>query len=103
MRITVIFSRFNKHGIMTIGIMGILAFSIAGYILSMYHMFELGFDIQAAAKEVEEFNEQNLAIELTIQKQETTFASLHPEILESMEKVASIKYLTAENVALNRK
>lgn len=96
------FYGLNKRGVITIALAGVIGLGVIAYIAAIYSMFSLSFEVRAATREAEIRNERNIALELNIQRRETDFARINSEVFLSMEKIATIKYLTAENVAVNK-
>ena len=93
---------FNKGGFLSLTLLLIIVISIISYLAALFLTFGLGFKIQIAEKELTQLKDTTATLELQIQKEETSFAKNHKNILESMERVSSIKYLTIDNFAVFR-
>ena len=95
------FEALNPRGVITFFLMVVVVASIVVYISSLYYMFVLGFRIQKGTSMARDIEESNTAIDLDIQRRETAFAQLHSDVLQSMQKISRIRYLTADNVAIS--
>lgn len=95
------FGVFNKGGIISLVLLLIIIISLASYLAALFLTFNLGFKIQIAEKEFAQLKDTVAALELQIQKEETSFVKDHKDILESMERVSSIKYLAIDNFAIS--
>ncbi len=95
------FCVFNKGGFISLILILTIVISIAGYLAVLFLTFDLGFKIQAAEREFVKLKDAAATLELKIQKEETSFIENHKDVLESMERVSSIKYLTIDNFAVS--
>lgn len=91
----------NQKGFITAALTLLIIFSIVSYLVVLFLTFDLGFKIQLAEKKFAQLKNAAATLELQIQKEETSFAKDHQDVLESMERVSSIKYLTIDNLAVS--
>ena len=96
------FSDLNRRGSISVGILLVIVMSMSVYVSSVYRAFSLGFEIQKISREISEINDKKITTELDIHKRETSFAEVHPEVFQSMEKIAAITYLISKNVAMKK-
>lgn len=95
------FYDLNQKGLITLTFILIIVFSIISYLAALFLTFNLSFKIQAAEKEAAKLKNTAAVLEFQIQKEEASFVQDHKNILESMEKVSNIKYLTSDNFAVS--
>lgn len=95
------FCVFNKGGLLSLALLLIIVISLVSYLAALFLTFGLGFKIQVAEREFTKLKDAAAILELQIQKGETSFAKDHKDVLESMERVSSIKYLTIDNFAVS--
>lgn len=91
------FLEINKKGVITLALGGVIILSASAYILATYTIFGLGPRIQEAAGRLSELKNDHLKTELELQKKRAGFLKDHKSILESMEKISTVKYLRPEN------
>lgn len=94
------FCVFNKGGFLSLILLLIILISLISYLAALFLTFDLGFKMQIAEKEFAQLKNAAAILELQIQKEETSFAKDHKDVLESMERISSIKYLTIDNYAV---
>jgi hypothetical protein len=95
------FYDLNQKGFITLTLILLIVFSIISYLAALFLTFDSGFKIQTAEREFTKLKNTAATLELQVQKEETSFAKDHKDILESMERVSSIKYLTVDNFAVS--
>lgn len=93
----------NRRGAVTFALISVIFLSIAAYLVSMYYFFAVGMALRSRTAMLRDLDDSNVALELRIQAKETAFASDHKDVLESMQKISSIKYLTPANVAVSQR
>lgn len=81
--------------------MWIIAILTVTYLGSLYITFKLGFDAQAYQESITEKSAELLKLDLEVQETKKALADNHKEVLESMERISAIKYLTPEAVAVS--
>ncbi len=74
----------------------------AAYLLAIFITFHFSFQVKQNTLLYEELSDETLRSEILLQKKTSELAQNYPSILESMERVSSIKYLTPESVAASR-
>lgn len=102
-RLARIFSDANKDGRLSVILAGILGLALLSYVASLFVVFQLGFSIQEAEIQLEGYRRELADTEFRFQQ--ISSQVLLPgasEVLASMEKVTSVKYITEdESVALH--
>ena|SRR3989344_6992490 len=96
------FAHLNRRGIASGLILAVLAVGISGYLMALFFSFSLGFYIQDSAIVQDALYEALLKEELLAQEKINLLANRDNSILESMERVSAIKYLTEKSVALHQ-
>lgn len=97
------FTVINRRGVITIGLGSVIALSVAAYLVSMYYFFAVGMALRSRTEMLRDLDNSNVALELRIQTKETGFALEHKDVLESMQKISSIKYLAPANMAVSQR
>lgn len=95
------FARFNRGGVLTASFLLVLIASAGIYLGSLYTSFYFGFGMGAQQKHIVELGKNVAEIELSLQEKRDRLAYDQTAIVESMEKVSSIKYLTSDSVAIS--
>ena len=91
----------NKNGLFTISVLALHAIFAVTYLASLYLSFSYGFEIQKGNTSLRELEKKTLERELIVQEKIQALAGDNHPVLESMEKVSTIRYLTPENVAVS--
>jgi hypothetical protein len=79
----------------------IVLLTVVAYLAALYFSFSLGFQIQERNTFVADLSRDLLDANLTLQQKEVQLAGEHDSILQSMEKVSVITYITPhESVAI---
>lgn len=91
------FREYNKYGLISFGIISFLMIALVSYLTALYFIINLGFVIQKHEKVMAETSEDFLAVELAAQSGRTKLAEDQKSILESMEKISAIRYLTPKS------
>ena len=91
------FRRYNKYGLISSGVIAILIITLGSYLTALYFIINTGFAIQEQEKTMVQINEEFLAMELTTQNNRTKLAEDQKPILESMEKISTVKYLLPQS------
>lgn len=94
-----IFSRVNKNGTITIVSTTLIIFSVISYLLAAYFIFGLGFVLQEKNKEVSRYEAAAARKELKLHEAKNSLLRGGSVLLNSMEKVTSIKYLVPQGFA----
>ena len=94
-----IFSRINKKGIFTIGCGAAIGIAVVSYLVAMVTLFHLGLRVQDSSVVIARLEQDVLKSQITLQQSDAKFAEAHKEILQSMEKISSIVYISLESVA----
>ncbi|MDP3770190.1 MAG: hypothetical protein U1A25_01970 [Candidatus Sungbacteria bacterium] len=101
-RIPRTFRLINDRGSITAMIIGWGGAAIASYLIAVYYFFGLGASMQQKSLLIKELTESNTIIELTIQQKETAFARDNEDVLESMQKISDIRYVTPTDTSVSR-
>lgn len=72
----------------------ITAVLITLYLGSLYITFKTGFTLQEVTNRIAKVDEDILSLELRLQERRGRLAHDHKTVLESMERISNIKYLT---------
>jgi len=92
------FFAFNQKGIITIlGIIVILV-SVIVYLAALYVTFQTGFSIQESSEQLIRLKDGTVKLEFSLRRKEAGLAEANKELLESMEKISAVKYLTTDHV-----
>lgn len=92
------FAELNRNGIISIAFFAFAALLIAAYLAALYWTFGIGFSLQDDAKTLSQLAKENVALELKVQQKESKLTEEHADILDAMEHISSIHYLTPENM-----
>lgn len=95
-----VFSRINARGIVTIGCGVVIGSAIAMYLGAMAMLFHRGLQVQDASRVITRLEQDLLTSEIRLQERDAGFMQDHEAILQSMEKISSINYLSLESVAM---
>lgn len=96
------FQEINSKGWVTVLSGVVITISLALYIFSLYGSFGLGFKIRSHQAQVLELQNTVLNLELKLEKKQTDFTEEYKDVVESMEKISAIRYISAESVASSR-
>lgn len=88
---------FGARRIITGALAALIGVSILGYLVAVYASFSLGFQLQNQAKNQEALSKEAVGLELLAQERINLIAYEQKGVVESMEKVSAIKYLTPAN------
>lgn len=91
------FYDLNKKGLVSLLLLLIILTSVVGYLVALFTAFNLGIKIQTTEKELAKLSSDATILEVQLQKEELSFIQDRQEILGTMEKVSSIKYLQLDN------
>ncbi len=97
--VTRLFLNINKEGIFTWVSIAIIIVSAVGYIASIYLVFGLGFNIQNKSEELSHLEAVVTRKELKLHEAQVGLAKGGSELIRSMEKVTSVKYLVPDSFA----
>ena len=89
-----IFSRWNRDGRVSMALGIVIAISAGVYMASMMALFHLGFSMQGTAAIMARLEQDIRKNEILLQRDTADFADAHKDILQTMEKISSITYLT---------
>ncbi|GEM_PF-6372781 len=92
----------NRNGVVSILLLSGLVLGIGSYITFSYLTISTGLAMQERLKEIERMNKTITADEIVIQQKVSGLAESHSDLLQSMEKVSSIRYITTENFVFSR-
>lgn len=92
------FAELNQSGIISIAFIASAGLLIAIYLVALYWTFGIGFSMQGDAKTLAQIAKENVALELKVQQKESKLTEEHADILDAMERISAIHYLTPENM-----
>ncbi len=78
---------------------GILAAALGIYVTALYFTFNLGFELRERAEEISSLEESLILLETETERRKTEFAKDHEDIVQSMEKVTSLKFLKPHQIS----
>ncbi len=81
---------------------GLTTLAAVVYLVALFYSFSSGFEIQSSMRLEDDVAEALQAKELALQEKIGLLANRQGSILESMERVSAIKYLTARGLAVNK-
>ena len=91
--------RWNRAGIVSIGIMGAIVCMMLVYGIGVYYSLGIKMDIVRGRKDIAMLREQVAGLEHEVLQREQAIAVAHAEVIETMEKVSSIEFIGSESVA----
>ncbi len=97
------FEEINRDGIIMTALAWIIAVLITLYLGSLYMTFKTGFIIQEVTNRIAKVDEDILSLELRLQERRSRLAYDNTTVLESMERISDIKYLTTGTLAASLK
>lgn len=89
----------SRGGRVTLWLLGGIIFCVFIYLLALFTTFSLSFQIRENTRRYDELSEHTLRSEILLQQRKSELAENHTLLLQSMERVSSVKYLTPESVA----
>lgn len=92
------FAGLNGSGVISIALIAFAALLIATYLAALYMTFGIGVSMQGDAKTLALLAKENVALELKAQQKESKLTEEHADILDAMERVLVIRYVTPENM-----
>lgn len=93
------FGEINRSGIIMTVLVWIIAVLITLYLGSLYITFKTGFIVQEVNNRIVKADEDILNLELRLQEERGRLAHDNQTVLESMERISTIKYLTTGTLA----
>lgn len=97
------FIHANRGGVVSAILAGLTTLAVVVYLVALFYSFSSGFEIQSSMRLEDDVAEALQAKELALQEKISLLANRQGSILESMERVSTIKYLTARGLAVNNK
>lgn len=95
------FARINQKGLVTFCLLGIITLGALQYLGALYGVFSFGLQLRDENRQIAQLSEDTDGLELKVQRSAATFLVEHKELLDSMEKISEVRYLTGENVAVS--
>lgn len=96
------FNQANRQGVLTLILISLLGVSLAAYLIALFLSFSTGLTLQRDSKILENSVAQVLQQELVLRQRQNTLAESRDNLLRSMEKITSIKYITPTNITALR-
>jgi len=87
----------NKRGGITLACLGIAIISVICYLVSLYFIFQLGFEIQEKSFGVAKLANNIAESEFTMHERQLDLVHREKDLLKSMEKITTVKYLTPDS------
>ena len=79
-----------------------IAGAIVVYLVAVYSLFGLGITLQEKTIELKKLTEANIISELNLRQKQTEFARNNEDILQSMEKITNLRYITPADTAVSQ-
>ena len=92
------FTFWNRGGSISAVLITILSLAIAGYFISLYTIFQFGFILQENHVKIEQLSDVVLRQELILQKKIGFLESDSREIIKSLEKVSTVRFIPPSNM-----
>lgn len=97
-----IFRTFNQEGIVTSAAIFVIAVAVATYFIAAYSLFGLAVGLQQKTTIIKNLHESNTIAGLDLQQKQTEFARNNQDVLQSMEKISTMRYLMPVDTAVSR-
>ena len=94
------FLRKNRRGLITIFLLTLLFSAVAGYLAGLYFTFQSGLGAKDNNQKFAKLRSEIAILELRVQERQAFTNADVRAVLDSMEKISSMKYLTPESVAV---
>ena len=101
-RMNHIFDAYNQHGRIIRMLIAWIAGAIVVYLVAVYSLFGLGITLQEKTIELKKLTEANIISELNLRQKQTEFARNNEDILQSMEKITNLRYITPADTAVSQ-
>ena len=95
------FARINERGIVTYSLFGVMALGALVYLAVVYAIFFSGFQIQTQQRQIVELDTEQEGVELQVQQAMAGFETTHGDILNGMEKISEVRYVSDEQSAVS--
>lgn len=86
----------NENGVVTISLLGAGIVTLIVYLGALYAAFNFNLSVQNLAKQETDLSKEVLRIEVLLEGKKTSLAKNDAHVLEFMERVSAIKYLSGE-------
>lgn len=93
------FLELNRRGFVTIGLAVACVSGVALYVVALAVLFDTGFAMRDASREADRIEQDVLAIEIELQRNDTHFLSVHEETLRGLEVISDITYIPQDRRA----
>lgn len=90
----------NRKGVVTIFSVIFLFSAVAGYLAGLYFVFQFGLAMKNDSQKFTKLRSEIAVLELRAQGRQALTNADAKVILDSMEKISGMKYLTPESVAV---
>lgn len=97
-RITERFLDLNRNGIITSSLIAFIAAAALTYLAAMYIAFDFGFSIQLYDRDISRLETSLTNREVKLQELRTSLVGSQAELLKSMEKISSMKYIVNDGL-----
>ena len=95
------FARINERGIVTYCLLGVMALGALVYLAAVYAIFFSGFQVQSQQRDMVQLNNEREGVELKVQQAMAGFEATHWELLNGMEKISEVRYVSDEESAVS--
>lgn len=95
------FAEMNKKSAVTFCLIGIMLFGAVQYLGALYAVFSIGLRLQTENRQIRVLGQEVDALELKTQRASANFPVEHKEVLDSMEKISQVRYLTSGEEAVS--
>lgn len=95
------FSNVNRKGILSGALLLLIGVSVISYLIALYLTFGLGFSLQKNERAAGQLQNSVSIQEVALWEKEANLAENNKSVIESMEKITALKYVTPDNVAVS--
>lgn len=96
------FCVINERGIVTNSIIAWIGITIICYLIAVYSFFGINASMHRQGALLKQLTDAKIQVELNVQQKQAGFARNNQNILESMEKISEIRYITSNDVTVSR-
>ena len=92
------FRVLNRRGFITVLFLISTTFLVVGYLVGLFWTFNAGLSVGQDNATLNRLTEEYSRVALSVERQENTLAEEYGSLLQSMEKVSTMKYLEKDSV-----
>lgn len=88
------FAEINRKGTLTFCLLAVMLLGSLQYIGALYAVFSVGLRLQTENRHISSLSQEVDALEVRTQRASANFSMEHKDLLDSMEKISQVKYIT---------